>query len=79
MKLACRESEIVGNARITMVESSDPMSVPSIRTDMMIFCFVSMCTQMYGLRDPLMYLSKRYQGIPAAFNRPILHGAGTTP
>jgi hypothetical protein len=35
---AWRLAEMVGNARMTMVESSDPISVPSIRIAMMIFC-----------------------------------------
>ncbi|HZD42499.1 MAG TPA: hypothetical protein VE134_00430 [Methanomicrobiales archaeon] len=35
---AWRLSDIVGNARITMVESSDPIRVPSMRIVIMIFC-----------------------------------------
>ena len=58
MKSACRESEMVGKARITIVESIDPMSVPSMRMDMMIFCFVSMRYLMKDCHDRLMYLSK---------------------
>jgi hypothetical protein len=38
---AWRLSEIVGNARITMVESNEPISVPSMRMEMIIFCRVS--------------------------------------
>ena len=49
---------MVGKARMTIVESSDPMSVPSMRTDMMIFCFVSMRYLMKHYREGLMYLSK---------------------
>jgi hypothetical protein len=34
---AWRLSDMVGNARITMVESREPIRVPSMRTAMMIF------------------------------------------
>src|SRR5208337_5529339 len=59
MKSACRESEIVGKARITIVESIDPMSVPSMRMKIIIFCFVSMRCLMKDYHSRLMYLSKR--------------------
>jgi hypothetical protein len=38
---AWRLSEMVGNARITIVESREPISVPSMRMEMIIFCRVS--------------------------------------
>ena len=57
MKAACREAEMVGNASMTIVESSDPMSVPSMRTEMMIFCLASIRNLLKYCRGLLMYLS----------------------
>jgi hypothetical protein len=38
---AWRLADMVGNARITMVESREPIRVPSMRTEIIIFCRVS--------------------------------------
>jgi hypothetical protein len=60
---AWRLADMVGNARMTMVESRDPIRVPSMRTEIMIFCRVSI----RSLRDYTLFVLVPFGRLPGGF------------